>query len=719
MFRNLLAKGADSGTCRVVRETTLETIAVAMKDLAERAADHVAPPGSRSTEAESTAAPSNEPKIEPHVLDDGTLPRRTQSTEYGQRRPATTVAPVMPEPGAPMLPREAAPVPSMPLEARDALPTLPKRSGASRDLGAPPVSPSLPRPSGATVDTTAQTQWPGGSAVTVGHARLSSLPRLPEAPAAANSTPAVATSRELPRSPVGSVPSMVLPGVAWVCGRLFMTVALAGVAHFCLRGFQRAETPMLSSELVMLAVLGALGFAGTAWWAMSLTLAARRLRLASIRPTRLGMAWMAPVVWTVAAGFLLRIEIRAEVDPMPAIVLAGFATTLAVPYLATAGVARSLCRMRPLNHWWLTVYLIDFVTFGVAGMVLSTIVVGGGQRVESWQVVTSALGAAASVVALLVVMMLAVGGPGLVRERIALLENRQAGLSGPTWFRTGFVPSNDTGDPAAAARPLLRLAGVRRASLAALLVWGVACMAASGVAAAATLTDWTPPASVISAVALAAVGGSGLWVALFGIWATAGVVNARRIRLVGSVAPSVLVVLTMPIPVGLALAGRVGGETGWTLAMVATLAGHLLLIATCRVLGTVMSHVRGNPSRFRMLSIMFALYTGLVFCAWLTVLPIHGPWDELGPIHLIAAGHALATMLLAWPVHRAMTAFDGDIDAAYSGRVSFRSTQPLKRRRPSLRRRGAGTSAPTVAPAAPSAPTEPVMGMVGGQPQRA
>jgi hypothetical protein len=77
--------------------------------------------------------------------------------------------------------------------------------------------------------------------------------------------------------------------------------------------------------------------------------------------------------------------------------------------------------------------------------------------------------------------------------------------------------------------------------------------------------------------------------------------------------------------------------------------------------------------------------------------------------------------MLAWPIHWAMSSFDGDIDAAYSGRVSFRSAQPLKRRRPSLRRRGAGAGAPTAphAPAICSAPAEPMVGTRIEQPQGA
>lgn len=497
---------------------------------------------------------------------------------------------------------------------------------------------------------------------------LPSRPEVRRYPRLVRHEPPATASRHAVASPVpapGDLVSMTLPGVAWVLGRLIFALALAGLVHTADQAMadgDAARPDWLWSQIALLGALVVLGTLTSAIWAMSLGANARRLRLRTMRPWAIGMSWMLPIVWVgFAAAGLMRIDVVAEVDPMPGIAFTGFAIAVAVPYGATSSVLRSLSR-RSMRGWWWTVYAVDVLAFGLTWELLaSSLTRDRGLRVAGWRMDVATSNALFLLVAALVTLVLAVGAPKLVRERIAVLQARRGVVDDPAWFRAGLdlddVPATSYDG---ADRTLITTRHWRHSAVAVQFGAGAAVIVAGCVGWWQTVTG---TAESSAALAVAKVAGVAVLLHLLShaAWSVLAFVNAGRSSVRCAVPPASLL-LAAPLPLTAGAAMLVADHVVWSVAVVGLVVAYGSAIASIWVIGTAMANLGGALGRFRIWLVSSALTAGAALGTLVTLMPLTSGGQVGSAPAMMSLTWALLLVVGAFPAKRAMRMFDVQVE---------------------------------------------------------
>lgn len=465
--------------------------------------------------------------------------------------------------------------------------------------------------------------------------------------------PRTAPGRPVVLAPLPELIPSAVPGLAWIAGRAVIGVAVAGAAHRVHVTASHGRT-VLSSQLELAVMIAAalLGIVATVWWSGVAAVNTRRLGLPTPRLATAVTSWLLPIAWLPTGTALMGLKVRAEVDPMPALAIGGLALALAVPYLVTADMTRVIGRSRPLGRWWATMWFADVLIVGLAWYAL--VVHSSGTSWPTWPATAAALAAAGSVVPLLVALVIATRIPRLARRRLAHLEHERTVAADPTWFRTGFVGRSNGRAPVA----LLRTERWGSAAAVAFGAWACAASVAAVVASSETWFAGSAPTGYLHGVAAMSLGAGGVAMVLFACWATLTAVNARRARPVGSVTPTLPVVLGVPAPVALWLGVSIGGDTGWTIAAVGLVVAGSAAMVSLRALGGIAVTHRAPSVGFRAWGLVMGLAVASSAGTFLTVGTPDTPWSSIGLAHLFVVAHIATLATMAVLASRTTSALD-------------------------------------------------------------
>ncbi len=425
---------------------------------------------------------------------------------------------------------------------------------------------------------------------------------------------------------------MGVRGVALLVGRLMLAgaaVVVAGAARSSLDSTAPDRGDDFWSVVTIAAAIAALGVVGVGWWSASLSESVRRLRLRSIGAAWMWLAWLLPIGWVAAASVtLLRIDVRAEVDPTPGIAVLGFAASLAVPYWLTQSAIRLVNHRRSSVTLWLT-YVCDLVTFGSIWYLLAEWPTPlppaesfGGQGRLTVALVGGLLLSLMAVAAVIPAMR----APRLVRHRSHQLERREHDDGdAPAWFRSGLaggphgLPAGAVAPGAIAAGTVVegRLAGLRRMrpiAVALHVAWAAALFVDAALVTLVVATNDrrdvldTFDSSLWTWTSIAILATLGCYLVAQGVWTTFALAHTRRAS-VFSQAPMWLAVLYLPFPVlavvAVFVARAEGHDSGMLVAQVGAGIGVLALLLSIRAVRASAVSLRCDTTNFRLWSATF------------------------------------------------------------------------------------------------------------------
>ena len=452
------------------------------------------------------------------------------------------------------------------------------------------------------------------------------------------------------------------PSAGWLIGRAMFVAAFAGLARAVDEMTGRSATmSRIGVDSPALAVAVAIGVVGAAWWSATLTVDGRRLGLSTIRPGAMAAFWLLPVAWVGIGTMLMRVDARAEIDPMPMVAACGFAMSMAVPFGAVASVLRAFSHRRPATGWLWMIYVIDVISFGLAWNVLMSASSLGSSRpwAGEWRTWSVQLAAIASLIAGLMAVAVAWRAPGIVRHRVAVLDQRSVRSDRPAWFRSGWTggrpgATNDHRLSAFANSSWRRIATMSQFGCGVLAL--VAILSAPG-------GGWHRGHGGRLALAVWAM--AAFRAVSFGTWSAVAIANARR-SWRKSASPSLPLVLALPMPLTLLLAGLVGGEYGWLIATGGIVVAQLAFGLSIRVVGSVLVQAGGSAEAFRSWFVTFGLAAALGLCAWVMAGPWGGAVHAGRPAQVLAIMSAVAAMAVALPAGTAMRVYDEYVRRARS-----------------------------------------------------
>ena len=203
------------------------------------------------------------------------------------------------------------------------------------------------------------------------------------------------------------------------------------------------------------AVLTAVGLAGLVLWSVAVAATARTLRARAASARAMGWSWAIPVGWVVVSSLTyLRVEVDAEVDPLPGIAAVGWVVAMTIPYGRLQGIFRSLSRTPPVL--WISAFPLDVMAFGLIWWRLTSWPSPvGGQVAHVETTANVAFGAAGALaVNVLVYVWLAQRASNGMYERLGRLEalHRPEAGTEPEWFRAGMARARRPHHRSSAAR---------------------------------------------------------------------------------------------------------------------------------------------------------------------------------------------------------------------------------------------------------------------------
>ncbi|MFW2332558.1 hypothetical protein [Ilumatobacter sp.] len=415
--------------------------------------------------------------------------------------------------------------------------------------------------------------------------------------------------RIVPASPPVGQPALDLPEVepmgqattALLLGRSLFAVAalLIGLAARRSTGVGGEERASAFWSVVGSAgVLTFVGIVGLAFWSVTVAGNARRLRTRTASAWAMGWSWMIPVGWVAVSSLTyLRIEVDAEIDPLPVVAGLGWMIAVTIPYGRLQGVCRGLSRRPPIV--WVSAYPIDVIAFGLIWWRLTSWPSPVGPEADHVRLTANiAFGASAALaVNVLVYVWLAGRTSSGVYERLGRLEALQRPDAGtePEWFRTGLAARQALAPPVV-TRPLIPTRRLGAFVAALHVLWGGAVVL-FGILMATLAFDYSgkavfdgdelvvedADADLIVAIATAVGALFAAAIVVHGIWAALMAYNARRIT-VHSPNPGTFVLAFAPAPLLLIAGLVVGGRGGYALVAVGLTVGFVAVILVNQML---------------------------------------------------------------------------------------------------------------------------------------
>ena len=420
----------------------------------------------------------------------------------------------------------------------------------------------------------------------------------------------VAVSEEFVRP---ELESMGPPTTALLIGRGLMVLAvlLIGIAAHRTTGPARADRgeafwPVAVSAAVFVTV----GIAGLVFWSVKLAGNAHRLKARAASPRSAGWSWAPLIVWVVGSSLTyLRIDVDAELDPLPGVAGVGLALSLAIPYARLQGVFGGLSRRPPVL--WFNAFPLDLLAFGLVWWRLTSwpdpVTVSDADHVRLTSYI--AFGAAAALtVNLIVFVALAQRGSSAVYERLGRLEMRHRGdqPSRPEWFTAGLqVKPGSKLDP----RPLVSTGPLSAMVAAFHMLWGIS-LALFGVALARLAFEYSDRPSFDGLLALdgedaeniAVVAGVGVLVyvvtiIVHAVWSVLVALNARRVT-VHAPNPATFGIVFAPMPVLVVTGLLIGGTVGYWVVLAGLAFAFFALMGANRMLMALSARLGGQLRGF-------------------------------------------------------------------------------------------------------------------------
>ena len=414
---------------------------------------------------------------------------------------------------------------------------------------------------------------------------------------------------------------------AMLIGRGLMVIAmlLIGIAAQRATGPGRGERGEAFWPVAMSAgVFVAVAVGGLVYWSVVLAGNAQRLKARTVSPRRMGWSWIPVPAWAMLSSLTyLRVEVDAELDPLPGLAGIVLAALLAIPYALLQGVFRGLSRRPPLL--WINAFPLDLAAFGLVWWRLTSwpdpVTVGDADHVQTTAYVTFAAAGLLAINAIVFVLLAQRGSSG-VYERLGRLEARHRGEKppGPEWFVTGLALKQDGARPLE-QRPLVNTGPLSGMVALFHMLWGVS-LVLFGVALARLAFEYSDSptfdgllavddedadriALIAGVVALVYV----VTIIVHAVWSVLVALNARRVT-VHAPNPATFGILFAPMPALVVIGLLIGGTVGYWVVVAGLVFAFFALVRVNRMLASLSLRLGGELRGF-------STWTALIGAAYL------------------------------------------------------------------------------------------------------